>query len=180
MIGRSAETLYPEEDRAQGAFADELRRARDDGRAVDDRWHIRKNGSQVFCSGVCSPLTDETMYGYVKIARDMTSSKWIRDQQDARLEWERKERVRAEEAAKLRDLFSALSHELKQPLDLIQWTAELLGRLPETGKVPAIVRGTTTIKRMVDSQARIIDDLIDLSRLHTGKLSLNSTQVDLH
>jgi len=181
MIGRSAEILYPEEDRAKGAFTDELRRARNDGRAEDDRWHIRKNGSQVFCSGISSPLTDETMYGYVKIARDMTSSKWMRDQQDARLEWERKERIRAEEAAKVRDqFFAVLSHELKQPLNLIQLTAEMLGRLPETAKVPAIVRGSTTIKRMVESQARIIDDLMDLSRLHTGKLSLNSTQVDLY
>ena len=121
------------------------------------------------------------MYGYVKIARDMTSSKWMRDQQDARLEWERKERIRAEEAAKVRDqFFAVLSHELKQPLNLIQLTAEMLGRLPETAKVPAIVRGSTTIKRMVESQARIIDDLMDLSRLHTGKLSLNSTQVDLY
>jgi two-component system CheB/CheR fusion protein len=56
----------------------------------------------------------------------------------------------------------------------------MLSRLPDTGKVPAVVRGTTTIKRMVESQARIIDDLMDLSRLHTGKLSLNSTQVDLY
>jgi two-component system CheB/CheR fusion protein len=181
MIGRSAKLLYTPEDQDKGVFLDELRRARDDGRAEDDRWHMRKNGSQVFCSGISSPLTDESMRGYVKIARDMTSSKWLRDQQDARLEWEKKERIRAEEAAKVRDqFFAVLSHELKQPLNLIQLTAEMLGRLPETAEVPAIVRGAGTIKRMVESQARIIDDLMDLSRLHTGKLSLNSTQVDLY
>jgi two-component system CheB/CheR fusion protein len=181
MLGQNCEVLYPPEDRARGTFREEMRRAREEGRAEDDRWHLRKNGSRIFCSGITSPLTDEQMYGYVKIARDMTNSKWQRDQQEAKLEWEKQERIRAEEAAKIRDqFFAVLSHELKQPLNLIQLTAEMLSRLPETSSVPAVVRGATTIRRMVESQARIIDDLMDLSRLHTGKLSLNSTQVDLH
>jgi two-component system CheB/CheR fusion protein len=72
-----------------------------------------------------------------------------------------------------------LSHELKQPLNLIQLTAEMLSRIPEAATLPAIVRGTGTIKRMVQGQARIIDDLMDLSRLHTGKLTLTYSQLDL-
>ncbi|HEY8606765.1 MAG TPA: chemotaxis protein CheB [Noviherbaspirillum sp.] len=180
MIGRSAQVLYTPEDQARGAYQDELRRAREDGRAEDERWHVRKNGSLIYCSGIASPLIDNDTCGFVKIARDLTDSKWMRDQQDAKLEWERKERIRAEEAARVRDeFFAVLSHELKQPLNLIQLTAEMLGRMPETATLPAIVRGTTTIKRMVESQARIIDDLMDLSRLHTGKLTLTHTQLDL-
>jgi two-component system CheB/CheR fusion protein len=179
VIGQSAEMLYTPEDRTLGAFQDELRRARNDGRAEDDRWHIRKNGLRVFCSGITSPLIDESMSGYVKIARDATDSKWTRDQQEAKLSFERQERIRAEEAARVRDeLFAVLSHELKQPLNLIQLTAEVMSRLPETAALPAIVRGTTTIKCMVEGQVRIIDDLMDLSRLHTGKLTLTHTQVD--
>jgi two-component system, chemotaxis family, CheB/CheR fusion protein len=179
MVGQSAEVLFTPEDRASGALHDELRRARADGRAEDDRWHVRKNGLRVFCSGITSPLIDENMGGYVKIARDLTDSKWVRDQQEAKLAWERQERIRAEEAARVRDeFFAVLSHELKQPLNLIQLTAETLSRLPQTATIPAVERGTTTIKRMVEGQARIIDDLMDLSRLHTGKLTLTHTQVD--
>jgi len=55
----------------------------------------------------------------------------------------------------------------------------MLSRIPEAATVPAVVRGMGTIKRMVEGQARIIDDLMDLSRLHTGKLTLTHTQVDL-
>jgi two-component system, chemotaxis family, CheB/CheR fusion protein len=181
MLGQRGEMLYTQEDRTAGAFQDELDRARKDGRAEDDRWHVRKDGSRVFCSGITSPLIDEKICGFVKIARDLTSSKRIRDQQEAKLAWERQERVRAEEAARVRDeFFAVLSHELKQPLNLIQLTAEMLSRLPETEKLPTVTRSATTIKRMVDSQARIIDDLMDLSRLHTGKLTLACTQVNLN
>lgn len=180
MLGQSAAKLFTPEDHASGVFGEELRRAREDGRAEDDRWHLRSNGSRVFCSGITSPLMDHAMRGYVKIARDLTGSKWLQDQQDARLEWEKRERVRAEESARLRDeFFAVLSHELKQPLNLIQLTAEMLSRLHEPVPLAAVTRSAATIKRMVDSQARIIDDLMDLSRLHTGKLTLTRTQVNL-
>jgi len=179
MIGHSAVVLYSKEDRARGAFQDELRRAQEQGRAEDDRWHLRKDGARIFCSGITTPLTDDGIDGYVKICRDMTGSKWMQDQQSAKLEWEKRERLRAEEAARLRDeFFAVLSHELKQPLNLIQLTAELLSRLPEAATQPALARGTDTIKHMVKGQARIIDDLMDLSRIHTGKMTLTRTQVN--
>ena len=180
ILGQSAAKLFTPEDRANGVFEEELRQARQEGRAEDDRWHLRSNGLRVYCSGITSPLVDHEMRGYVKIARDLTGSKRLQDQQDAQLEWEKRERIRAEESARLRDeFFAVLSHELKQPLNLIQLTAEMLSRLSEPVPLSTIARGTTTIKRMVDSQARIIDDLMDLSRLHTGKLSLTRTQVNL-
>ncbi len=180
MIGRSAALLFTEEDSASGVFDDELRRARIDGRAEEDRWHVRKDRSRVFCTGTVTPLIGEDILGYVKIARDLTESKRVREQQDARLAWEKQERIRAEEAARIRDeFFAVLSHELKQPLNLIQLAAEMLSRLPSPVELAAIVRATTTIKRSVEAQARIIDDLMDLSRLHTGKLTLTLTPIKL-
>jgi two-component system CheB/CheR fusion protein len=180
MIGQSAGILYPSEDREKGAFQDELQRAREHGRAEDDRWHIRKDGSRIFCSGITSPLIDQGLCGYAKIARDLTDSKSSRERQEAKLAWEQHERIRAEEAARVRDqFFAVLSHELKQPLNLIQLSAEMMSRVPEAAALPVIARATSTIKRMVQGQARIIDDLMDLSRLHTGKLTLEYTQLDL-
>ncbi|MGI4846743.1 MAG: CheR family methyltransferase, partial [Janthinobacterium lividum] len=179
ILGQSGAILFTPEDRASGLFETELRLARVDGRAEDDRWHLRKDGTRVFCSGISAPLIDGKVHGFVKIARDLTGSRRMQAEQEARLVQEKRERVRAEEAARLRDeFFAVLSHELKQPLNLIQLTAETLSRLPETAGLPAIARGTATIKRMVDGQAKIIDDLMDLSRLHTGKLSLVRTHVN--
>jgi two-component system CheB/CheR fusion protein len=179
ILGQSGAILYPPEDRAAGHYQMELRQARENGRAEDDRWHARKDGSQVYCSGITSPLADDSIQGFVKIARDLTGSKRAQELQAARLEWEQKERIRAQEAARLRDeFFAVLSHELKQPLNLIQLTAEMLSRMPDAANQPAIKRSAATIQRSVESQVRIINDLMDLSRLHTGKLSLNRTQVD--
>lgn len=179
MVSRSAIVLFTADDRARGMFQSELHHAQQHGRAEDDRWHVHKNGSLIFCSGITIPLEEHGVEGYAKICRDMTGSKWMQDQQAAKLEWEKRERVRAEDAARMRDeFFAVLSHELKQPLNLIQLTAEMLSRVPEAASQPVIARGTSTIKHMVESQARIIDDLMDLSRLHTGKLTLTRTLVD--
>lgn len=56
-----------------------------------------------------------------------------------------------------------MSHELKQPLDLIQVNAEPLTRLPEPGRSPAVQRIGGTIMRAVLAQETIVNDLLDLS-----------------
>jgi two-component system, chemotaxis family, CheB/CheR fusion protein len=179
MIGQSLAILFLPEDLARGVFEDELQRAANDGRGEDDRWHLRKDGRKVYCSGITSPLMDKDLRGFVKIARDLTGSKQAQDQQAARLQWEQQERVRAQESARLRDeFFAVLSHELKQPLNLIQLTAEMLVRQPDTARLPHVARSAATIQQSVESQVKIIDDLMDLSRLHTGKLSLHWGQVN--
>jgi two-component system CheB/CheR fusion protein len=55
----------------------------------------------------------------------------------------------------------------------------MLNRMPDTAHLPTVVRSAATIQRSVDSQVKIIDDLMDLSRLRTGKLTLHRAQVSL-
>jgi two-component system CheB/CheR fusion protein len=76
-------------------------------------------------------------------------------------------------------LLATVSHELRQPLSLIQMHAEQLTRLPMAIDHPAIARVGDMIKRAVRSQGRIIDDLLDLSRARTGKLVLERAVVDI-
>src|SRR4051794_27161905 len=71
IIGRSADVIFTPEDRTAGAPEDERRRARADGRAEDDRWHVRKDGSRFWASGLLLPL-EGSAAGFVKIARDRT------------------------------------------------------------------------------------------------------------
>src|SRR5207245_11444265 len=64
-------------------------------------------------------------------------------------------------------------------LNLIQMNVELLTRLPATAEHPKIREIGETIKRAVGSQSQIINDLLDLSRIRTGKLRLNRVAVDV-
>lgn len=117
MLGASAALLFTPEDQQADAFATELRTARERGRAEDERWHLRKDGGRVFCSGITAPLGDGRrgmLRGYVKVARDATGSRSVQEEQAELLNREKQERIRAEEAARLRDeFFAVLSHELK-------------------------------------------------------------------
>lgn len=72
-----------------------------------------------------------------------------------------------------------LSHELKHPLNLIGMKAEILPRLPETRGIEVVREAADSIKRAVRGQAQIIDDLLDLSRVRTGKLALSIAPLDV-
>ena len=76
-------------------------------------------------------------------------------------------------------LLATVSHELRQPLSLIQMHADQLTSLSVAIEYPAVARVGDMIKRAVKSQGRIIDDLLDLSRVRTGKLVLDRATVDI-
>ncbi|SAL18041.1 chemotaxis protein [Caballeronia humi] len=179
-VGRNIEMLFTAEDRALTMPEHERSAALREGRFEDERWHVAKNGKRVFCSGVMTPLSEAQFTGFAKIARDLTSRKTLEDMRQLQLSQERSVRERAEAANRLKDDFLAvLSHELKHPLNLINVKAEMLPRLPEARGVPTIVEAADAIRRAVHGQARIIDDLLDLSRVRTGKLALNLARTDL-
>jgi PAS domain S-box-containing protein len=71
IIGQPGEILFTPEDRENGVPRKEMETARRAGRADDERWHVRKNGSRFFASGVMMKLK-EGAEGFVKIARDLT------------------------------------------------------------------------------------------------------------
>lgn len=172
-VGKRTDRLFTPEDREAGVPEAELRRARDNGRALDERWHLRKDGTRFYCSGVVNVLNDDSFQGYVKIARDLTERQREQAEQQEKL-------AQSQTAMQLKDeFFAVMSHELKHPLNLIQLNAELLGRLPVTRSVPVVGKAVKTIADAVRSQARIIDDLLDVSRIVTGKLKLHPATVDL-
>jgi two-component system CheB/CheR fusion protein len=178
MLGRTLETLFTPEDRMSGAREEEMRRARDEGRSEDERWHLRKDGSRFYASGVTNPLGLEAQYGYAKIARDETERLRQISERDEALHLEHRERTGAEHAAAMKDQFLAImSHELRQPLNMIGINADLLSRIPELRASGLAARCVETIRSSVVSQAKIIEDLLDLSRVRTGKLALSVAPV---
>ncbi|WP_438396929.1 CheR family methyltransferase [Caballeronia sp. DA-9] len=180
VLGKPVDLIFTPEDRAQDVALRERETARTIGRAEDERWHQRKDGRRIYCSGVMTTITSEGFTGLAKIVRDMTDRKSVESQQQLQLEVERATRAQAESVNRQKDeFFAVLSHELKNPLNLIHVKAELLSRAPDARRIPLVQSAAEAIQRSVISQAKIIDDLLDLSRVRTGKLALNFADVDL-
>lgn len=180
LIGKSVEAIYEANDRQTSVPAHERDTATKEGRADDERWYRTKDGRRIYCSGVVTPITDTSFSGFAKIVRDLTARKLQEEASRDALAKEQAAREQALNASQLKDEFIAvLSHELKHPLNLIGVKAEMLPRLPEVRNVAAVREAATAIRQAVRSQAQIIDDLLDLSRVQTGKMALDVSRVDL-
>ncbi|MFL9811800.1 PAS domain S-box protein [Stutzerimonas sp. VN223-3] len=171
VIGHCIDLIYTEADRAVGVPESERKRALERGQATDERWHLRKDGSQFFCSGLVNPLVDNAgdVMGFAKIARDLTEQQRINSQHASELE--------SIQAASLQkdQFFAVLSHELKHPLNLIQLNTDLIARTQFVKNTASLTKAARSIQNAVRSQSQIIDDLMDVSRIRTGKLKLNFT-----
>ena len=96
------------------------------------------------------------------------------------LQSEQEARDAAERANQLKDEFLAtLSHELRNPLNVILGYSELLLRMPDIQQSPRLVQMGDALRRNAQSQSQLINDLLDLSRLQRGKVSLNHETVSL-
>jgi PAS domain S-box-containing protein len=75
ILGCLGEVFFLAEDRAQGIFVQELCRAMEEGRAPNERWHLRRDGSRFWASGAMMPLWGEDGHpeGFLNILRDDTS-----------------------------------------------------------------------------------------------------------
>lgn len=180
MVGQSADAIFSAPDREQGVPAAERARASREGRAEDQRWMARKNGTLLYCSGIMTPVASSDFQGFAKISQDLTAQREAEHLHHRQLTQERSSREQAEVLMRAKDDFLAMvSHELKNPLNMIQLKAETLLRSKEAQESPDILDGAMAIVRAVGMQGRIIDDLLDLSRLRTGKLALAAARINL-
>jgi signal transduction histidine kinase/CheY-like chemotaxis protein/PAS domain-containing protein len=96
------------------------------------------------------------------------------------LQSEQEARDAAERANQLKDEFLAtLSHELRNPLNVILGYSELLLRMPEIEHSPRLAKMGDSLRRNAQSQSQLINDLLDLSRLQRGKISLSQEPVSM-
>ena len=74
IVGQSGSLIYTTEDRDAGVPEEELGRAAETGRGEDERWHLRKDGSRLFVSGVMTAIYGAAgdLRGFTKVARDIT------------------------------------------------------------------------------------------------------------
>jgi len=172
MIGSKASLLFNAEDIARGSEEHEFEVAHACGRSEDDRWHVRKDGSLFWASGVLYALKeDDVLIGYAKLLRNRTD---LKTQSEA-LE----NQVRAlTEQGKQKDIFlGVVAHELRNPLGTICNAVELLRRAGE--QTPMSVGALNILDRQANALRRLVDDLLDTTRMGAGKLDLQLRPVDL-
>lgn len=187
-LRRSGDVIFTHEDRAAGAPEQEARRALEDGRAMDQRWHVRKDGSPFWGNGAMMPMHDARgrVIGFVKVFRDETSElrakqalEKSRQELVAALGETERARAEAEAAGRAKDHFLAvLSHELRTPLTPVLMAARALSRRKDMP--PEASEALTMIERNVQLEAQFIDDLLDVTRISRGKLELNQERIDVH
>ncbi|HEV8203916.1 MAG TPA: PAS domain S-box protein, partial [Pyrinomonadaceae bacterium] len=135
-----------------------------------------REGSILYCEWYNSVLRDERgkLVSVLSLVLDVTARQSAEEERAASLVRERDARQHAEEADRLKDEFLAtLSHELRTPLTSILGWASMIRNGEVEGSNAS--RAIETIERNARSQARLIDDLLDVSRIITGNLRL-----DLH
>src|SRR5256885_13513676 len=174
IIGKNFACFYTAEDVSGNKPQRNLAEAARRGSIRDQSLRVRKDGSTFEAEVVLTTLRDAkgNIRGYSKVTRDIT------DQIRSR-EFEA-EKIAAQKASKAKDDFlAALSHELRTPLTPALAAATYLednaAKLP-----PEFAEDVEIIKRNVQLQARLIDDLLDLTRIARGKLHLELEDCDAH
>jgi PAS domain S-box-containing protein len=173
LRGRRLHDVFPEDQAA--FFLARIHQALESWQTVHLEYDLVVDGIGVWLEAAITPLLERSV---VWVARDIT---WRRRGEEERRELlvrEQEARLRSEEANRIKDEFlSTLSHELRTPLNaILGWTWLMRsGSLDEEG----MQRAVTTVERNAKSQSQIIDDLLDVSRIITGKLRLKVRRVDL-
>jgi PAS domain S-box-containing protein len=140
----------------------------------------RKDGTTVEISLTVSPVMDPSgkVVGASKIARDITERRRAEADRARLLESERLARAEAERAGRFKDEFLAtLSHELRTPLNAILGWSKLIDKDPTNQEM--VNEGIQVITRNAKVQADLISDLLDMSRIISGKMRLDVEFVEL-
>ncbi|HKQ29452.1 MAG TPA: PAS domain S-box protein [Burkholderiales bacterium] len=165
IIGKHFSTFYPDEAISKKWPEQELAMAREHGRFEDEGLRVRKDGSTFWANVTVTPLYDRQglLVGYAKVTRDLTDRK----------------RVEALEKAERQtnEFLAMLAHELRNPLAPISNALHLLTRKPPADPTEQWVR--EVLQRQTGQMTRLVDDLLDVSRITRSAILLRKDMVDL-
>lgn len=167
IVGSHFSRFYPADAIAAGSPEHALEAAAAYGHFQDESWRLRKDGSRFWASVTITAVRDESneLRGFIKITRDMTERK----------------RVEALEAATRRlDVFIAtLAHELRNQLAPLRHTIGILHSLPPSELGPALTQCKDIADRQIEQLVRLVDDLLDIGRIKSGKLELREAPLNV-
>jgi PAS domain S-box-containing protein len=163
IIGRHFRAFYTPEDQAAGKPERELAEAREHGRMEDEGWRVRKDGTLFWANVVLTAVVgpDGGLRGFAKVTRDTSERRRLE-------ELERSSR-------RMNEFLAMLAHELRNPLAPIRNAVTIMQL--ETLSSPVLRNCRDVIDRQLTHVTRLVDDLLDVGRLTTGKIKLRKELV---
>jgi PAS domain S-box-containing protein len=164
VIGRSAAMFHTEEDIAANKPQTELAIARASGSSEDVGWRVRRDGSRFWADVTITALRDRDGLprGFAQVTRDLSERRRVQELET--------------EGQRITEFIAMLAHELRNPLAPIGNAVVLLERL---GSTPELDWCAKLIGRQVKHLARLVDDLLDVSRITSGKIQVRREPVEL-
>jgi PAS domain S-box-containing protein len=166
ITGHSFERFYPSEDRAAGRPGEDLRRAQLNRRLEDQGWRLRKDGGLFWAETMITALHDEhgEPRGFAFVMRDLTERKRMENLE--------------EQGRHLTEFLAMLAHELRNPLAPIRSALAIIGAHADLP--PQVTWSREVIERQTGQLVRLVDDLLDVSRITRGKLRMKSVAMDIN
>jgi len=161
IIGKSFSIIFTNEDREDSFPQKEIRQAKEKGKVISERLHVRKNGSLFWASGLVYPLKDEKKVhrGFTFILIDHTQEKAAGKRKD--------------------DFISTATHELKTPIASMRLFAEIVKRQTEkTGDVIGL-ESVNELNIQLDRLTALMNYLLDVAKIEQGNLKLAKTSFDV-
>ncbi len=175
VIGEPFTIIFTEEDNKAGVSKKEIDTAIKEGRAVDNRWHICKDGSKFYAYGLVFPLLglEGELLGFVKILRDLTDrrkseeaiKKYIKDLEELNTHKE--------------SILAILSHDLRSPLAGIIQGANYLASNIEKMKPEAAKELLVQLHKAAKDELNMLDYLVDWARIKYASDAFTPTTIKL-
>ncbi|MDN3921266.1 PAS domain-containing hybrid sensor histidine kinase/response regulator [Roseateles violae] len=164
VLGRSFAIFFTPDDIKAGVPAQELAAALQQGHSRREGWRVKKDGSRFWANAILTPIRDAdgSLRGFAKVTRDLTEQRRAED-------LERSSR-------QLHEFIAMLGHELRNPLAPITNAVGILQL--SAGLPPAAARAGEIIGRQLGQLTRLVDDLLEVGRLVTGKIALRVGPID--
>lgn len=173
IIGQNVSILFTPEDLQKDLSTWEQTTAAESGESENDRWQVRKDGGRIFVSGTLTALRDANgeLLGFAKIMRNRTDQKLQVETLESRIDAQQQARQRKN------NFISTLGHELRNPLNAISVAVQELDAYgPST---PETTFPLATIRRQVEFMSRMINDLMEVTRMAAGKIELHKQKLVL-
>jgi two-component system CheB/CheR fusion protein len=172
VLGQTTAMLFIPEDRERKLDEHEANTAALVGVGEDERWHLRRDGSWFWSSGLSLPLhrEGERVTGFVKIFRDVTHlrvrTRYLENELKAHTERDAERQV----------FLGTIAHEMRNPLAPLKTAVQLM-RMQATNPAQ-LARPLQVMERQLGVLERLVEDLVDITRVNAGKMSIAYERVE--